>query len=98
VGKFLEPPKSSGLHSSRVQGLAACAWPPAVLPLGMTDGALEFRVERWDDADNHVVELIAASNNSIVGQAAYRAAVEQMPRANLMLRHRARVIFRSRPG
>ena len=64
----------------------------------MTDATMEFRVERWDDADNHVVELIAASNNSIVGQAAYRAAVETMPKANLLLRHRARVIFRSRPG
>ena len=63
----------------------------------MTDGTLEFRVERWDDADKQVVELIAASNNSIIGQAAYRAAVEQMPRANLIFRHRARVIFQSRP-
>ena len=63
----------------------------------MTDGILEFRVERWDDADQHVIELVAASNNSIIGQAAYRAAVEQMPKANLLLRHRARVIFRSRP-
>lgn len=58
--------------------------------------ALEFRVERWDDADQHVVELVAACANSIVAQAAYKAALEMFPKANLILRHRARIIFRSR--
>ena len=96
--RFAEPPKSSGLPSSRVQAVVACAGAAAVLRWAMTDGDLEFRVERWDEGDNHVVELVAASNNSIIGQAAYMAAVEQMPKANLILRHRARVIFRSRPG
>lgn len=60
--------------------------------------ALEFRVERWDEADQHVVELVAACANSIVAQAAYKAALEMYPKANLTLSHRARIISRSRPG
>lgn len=58
--------------------------------------ALEFRVERWDEADQHVVEIVAACANSIVAQAAYKAALEMHPKANLTLSHRARIIFRSR--
>jgi len=71
----------------------------AVLRFGMAGlDALEFRVERWDEADQHVVEIVAACANSIVAQAAYRAAVEMAPKANILLRHRARVIFKARSG
>ena len=62
----------------------------------MTNGTLEFLVERWDEGDDHVVEVLAAASNLIVAQAAYDSAVKQYPKANLMLCHRARIIARSR--
>jgi hypothetical protein len=63
--------------------------PPADLP---------FHVEAWDQADNHVEELIAACGNLIVAKAAFHAAAEMRPGANLLLRHRARVVARSKAG
>lgn len=60
--------------------------------------ALEFRIERWDEADQHVIEIIAACSNVIVAKAAYQAALEMHPKANLTLSHRARIIARSRSG
>ena len=45
--------------------------------------SLEFRVELWDDADFHVVELVALANNMVVSRGAYEAAVKMRPGANL---------------
>jgi hypothetical protein len=33
---------------------------------------LDFRVELWDDADIHVVELVALANNVLVARGAMR--------------------------
>lgn len=57
---------------------------------------LIFHVERWDAKDIHVEEVISASSNTIVAIAAYDAAVALMPTANLMLRHGARIIRRTK--
>jgi hypothetical protein len=58
--------------------------------------ALEFRVEVWDAADGRVEELVALCSSAGVGKAAYEAALKLRPAANLILRHRARVIARAR--
>ena len=58
--------------------------------------SMEFRVEVWDEADGHVEELVALCNNAGVGKAAYEAARKLRPGANLVLRHRSRVISRAR--
>lgn len=57
-------------------------------------GALEFRVEVWDATGNRLEELVALCSNSIVAKGAYDAARQLKPGANLMLRHRARIIER----
>jgi hypothetical protein len=57
---------------------------------------LQFHVEAWDQADHHVGELIAACDNLIMARAAFDAAVEVRPGANLLLRHGARVVGRAR--
>jgi len=47
-------------------------------------------------ADSRLEELIVLRNNDVVGKAAYEAAAKLRPGANLVLRHRARVIAQSR--
>jgi hypothetical protein len=49
-----------------------------------------------DAGNNRPEELVALCNNAGVGKAAYEAALKLRPGANLVLRHRARVISRSR--
>jgi len=58
--------------------------------------ALEFRVEIWNEGDNRLEELVALCSNSLVARGAYEAALKLKPDANLVLRHRARVISRAR--
>jgi len=53
-------------------------------------------VEIWNDADNRLEELVALCANSIVARGAYQAALKLRPGANLVLRHRARLIARAR--
>jgi hypothetical protein len=57
---------------------------------------LPFHVELWDSADSRVAELIAACSNLVMAKAAFHAAAEMRPGANLLLRDRARVVARSK--
>jgi hypothetical protein len=59
--------------------------------------SLEYRVEVWDADDTRVEELVALCSNAIVAKAAYQAALQPRPGANLVLSHRARIISRC-PG
>ena len=53
-----------------------------------------YKVERWDWKDEHVEEIVASASLIMIGQAAFRAAVEQYPRSRLTLRQGARVILK----
>ena len=57
---------------------------------------MEIRVEVWDELDGRVEELVALCSSAGIGKAAYEAALKLRPGANLILRHRARVIARAR--
>ena len=52
------------------------------------DHDLPFRIELWDDADQHVDELTAIST--------YEEAVKRRPGKLITLRQKARVIKKSR--
>jgi hypothetical protein len=56
----------------------------------------EFRVEVWDAGDNRREELVALCSNSLIAKGAYDAALKITPGANLLLRHRSRIISRGR--
>jgi hypothetical protein len=57
----------------------------------------QFKVEQWDKAEDHVVWLIAVSNNFLVARAAYEAAVKYNPRERWLLRDGIRVVERYEP-
>lgn len=58
-----------------------------------------FKVEEWDDAGVHLVEVLATAANHSIALAAYEAALIARPRATITLRHGARVIKeRKAPG
>jgi hypothetical protein len=52
----------------------------------------QFRLDRWDDLGNEIVEHIAGVDDFEVAEAAYTAAVKRWPAARIMLRHGARVV------
>ena len=53
---------------------------------------LPFKVEKWDQADLHVEEVLARAGNQIIAAAAFEAAVKVYPNARLTLRHGIRVM------
>jgi hypothetical protein len=54
----------------------------------------QFKVEQWDKTEDHVLWLIAVSNNFLVARAAYEAAVKYNPRERWLLRDGIRVVER----
>jgi hypothetical protein len=57
----------------------------------------QFKVEQWDKTEDHVIWLIAISNNFLVARAAYDAAVKYNPRERWLLRDGIRVVERYEP-
>ena len=57
---------------------------------------LPFRVEQWDDADQHVEELIALAGDYRVAKVAFDKAVRERPGRIITLRQKARLIADSR--
>jgi hypothetical protein len=57
----------------------------------------QFKVEQWDKTEDHVIWLIAVSNNFMVARAAYEAAVRYNPRERWLLRDGIRVVERYEP-
>jgi hypothetical protein len=57
----------------------------------------QFKVEQWDKTEDHVIWLIAVSNNFLVARAAYDAAVKYNPRERWLLRDGIRVVARYEP-
>src|SRR5688500_12137055 len=51
------------------------------------DDGLNFAIEEWDAADQHVVQVLARACNGLVGRAAWRMAVETRPGRIVTLRH-----------
>jgi hypothetical protein len=48
--------------------------------LAAPERSFQFKVEQWDKTEDHVIWLIAVSNNFLVARAAYEAAVKFNPR------------------
>jgi hypothetical protein len=57
----------------------------------------QFKVEQWDKSEEHVIWLIAVSNNFLVARAAYDVPVKYNPRERWLLRDGIRVIERHEP-
>src|SRR2546421_3318535 len=57
----------------------------------------QFKVEQWDKTEDHVLWLIAVSNNFLVARAAYEAAGEYNPKERWLLRDGIRVVERYDP-
>ena len=57
---------------------------------------LPFKIELWDDADQHVEELIALVGDFATAQHTYDEAVKRRPGKLITLRQKARVIKKSR--
>ncbi len=57
---------------------------------------LPYSVEQWDDADQHVEELIALCGDLGAAKAAFHAAVEARPGRIITLRQKTRLIADSR--
>ena len=51
-----------------------------------------FKVEKWDWRNQHVEEIVATTSLLLVARAAFQAAREQYPGAQLTLRQGIRVI------
>jgi hypothetical protein len=57
---------------------------------------LPYSVEQWDDAEQHVEELIALVGDFRVAKAAFEKAVRERPGRIITLRQKARLIADSR--
>jgi hypothetical protein len=55
-----------------------------------------FGIELWDDADLRVEEVIATAADFFAASSAYEEMVKRRPGKLITLRHKARVIKRSR--
>lgn len=55
----------------------------------------DFKVEEWDDAGLHIVDVMATCGNAIVAIGAFDAALTQREGRYILLRHGARVLRRS---
>jgi hypothetical protein len=60
------------------------------------DDNLPFRVERWDDKDQHIEELIALASDYSSAVGVFEEAVKRRPGKLITLRQEARVIKKSR--
>ena len=56
---------------------------------------LGFRVDRWTDDGNPILDYVAAVADFVVARAAYRAACRRWPEAKITLRQVARVVERT---
>jgi hypothetical protein len=65
--------------------------------LSAPERSYQFKVEQWDKTEDHVIWLIAVSNNFLVARAAYEAAVKFNPRERWLLRDGIRVVERYEP-
>src|SRR5262245_15310103 len=54
-----------------------------------------YRVDRWTDDGNSILDYVAAVGDLAVARAAYRAACRRWPEAKISLRQGARVMERS---
>lgn len=54
-----------------------------------------FRVDRWTDDGNPILDYVAAVADFVVARAAYRAACRRWPEAKITLRQVARVVERT---
>lgn len=63
---------------------------------GCGDDNLPFRVELWDDKDQHIEELIALVADYSCAVGTYEEAVKRRPGKLITLRQQARVIRKSR--
>ena len=57
---------------------------------------LPFRVERWDDGDRHVEELIALAGDYRIARIVFDEAVRQRPGMLITLRQKTRLLADSR--
>jgi hypothetical protein len=57
-----------------------------------------FKVEKWDWRNQHVEEIVATTSLLLVARAAFEAARDQYPGAQLTLRQGARVIEKAPSG
>jgi hypothetical protein len=57
----------------------------------------KFKIEQWDKTEDHIVWLIAVSNNFLIAREAYEAAVKYNPRERWLLRDGIRVVERYQP-
>jgi hypothetical protein len=58
--------------------------------------ALPFRVEVWDDRENHVEEVVALVGDHAVARVAFAEAVRRRPGKIVMLRQKTRLLADSR--
>jgi hypothetical protein len=65
--------------------------------LSAPERSFQFKVEQWDKTEDHVIWLIAVSNNFLVARGAYEAAVKFNPRERWLLRDGIRVVERYDP-
>jgi hypothetical protein len=54
-----------------------------------------YRVDRWTDDGNSILDYVAAVADFAVARAAYRAACRRWPEAKITLRQGARVVERN---
>jgi hypothetical protein len=54
-----------------------------------------YRVDRWADDGNSILDYVAAVADLAVARAAYRAACRRWPEAKITLRQGARVVERN---
>jgi hypothetical protein len=54
-----------------------------------------YRVDRWTDDGNSILDYVAAAADFAVARAAYRAACRRWPEAKTTLRQGARVVERN---
>ena len=64
--------------------------------MGGEEADLPFRIELWDDQDQHVEELIALVGDFATAHSAYEEAIKRRPGKLVTLRQKVRVIRRSR--
>jgi len=55
-----------------------------------------YRLEMWDDHDQHIEELIALVKDHAVARAAFAEAVQRRPGKIIILRQKTRVLADSR--
>jgi hypothetical protein len=54
-----------------------------------------YRVDRWTDDGNSILDYVAAVADLAIARAAYRAAIRRWPGGKITLRQGARVIEQS---